>query len=64
MIAVWVAVYVLAGIGCGGLLVLAVVLALIVRDTRRVARERGGRRLRWRERRALREMERRAGGGS
>ena len=67
MIFVWVAVYVLAGIGCGGLLVLAVVLALIVRDTRRIEREhieREGRPLSAAERSALDEMEKRAADGN
>ena len=67
MIAVWVAVYVLAGIGFGGLLVLAVVLALIVRDTRRIEREhieREGRPLSAQERSALDEMEKRAADGN
>ena len=64
-LALWVAVYVLAGVAVLGLVILAVVGALIVRDTRRIEREhieREGRPLSAAERSALDEMEHGEGG--
>lgn len=61
MIAVWIAVYVLAGIGTGGLLLVAVVALLLARDARRLRRERlqrEGKPLNGRERRELARLER------
>lgn len=70
MIAVWIAVYVLAALGTGGLLLVAVVALLLARDMRRMRRERldrEGKPLNARERRELARLEREvnsSGGGS
>jgi type III secretory pathway component EscU len=75
VIVVWILVYVLAGAGLLGLVLVAVLLALVARDTRRIKRERlererlererlerEGNPLSARERRVLRDLEHGEGG--